>query len=257
MDQIEQLEDLMYELNLKHNFKDIIALINNTDDYKIVNHLDEENNSTFLHMIVNRPVEDRYKSNQSEIFKTLLKKGCKINASDVYGFTVLHYCCNYNLIDFAKEIISHVDFDNNTINLKTVKQVKKEKFYYLIGSTPLQICSWLNNIELAEFLIEKGALVNEKNESGWSCIHICSRQNNLDFVKLLLKNNCNVDDLNNSSKNPLHISARHNNYMITKLLLENGANYNNKNKYGQTPLFIGNFYLKTKLQNNEWYRYVT
>ena len=242
MNQIEQLEDLMYELNLKHS-RVIVELINILDDFQISNHLDEENNSTFLHMIVNRPIEDRFKENQFEIFKILLKKGSKINVQDVYGFTVLHYCCNYNLIDFAKEIISHVDFDFSTINFKTIKQVKKEKCYYLIGSTPLQICSWLNNIELAEILIRNGASVNEKNESGWSCIHICCRQNNIDFVRLLLNNGCIVDDLNNSSKTPLHISARHNNYMITRLLLDNGADPNLKNKYDQTALFIGNFFL--------------
>jgi ankyrin repeat protein len=229
----------MIDFDLKNNYEEVINLINQVSANQLVNFVDQEFMSTFLHLCVNKAVDPQQSALQIEVFLLLIKKGCDVNCVDGYGFTPLHYCCNYDLIQIAYSIINHKKFNPNTINLKTTKQLKIESLYYLVGSTPLQICAWKNYFELAEMLIKHGANINDKNESDWSCLHIVSRQNYLDFTRLLIKNKCNVNEANSSGKTPLHIASRHNNFLIAKELLESKAFLNCKNKYGQTPLHIG------------------
>ncbi len=58
-------------------------------------------------------------------------------------------------------------------------------------------------------MVKTGANIDQKNESGWSCIHISARQNYIDFVKFLIMKNCRINDINDNLKTPLLVSARH------------------------------------------------
>ena len=238
---LKDLESLLMDTNLEKNQSEIVNLITSFDSYDISNYTIEESKSTLLHLIVNKPIDTKYNSIQIDIFNRLLEKECDLNAQDIYGFTVLHYCCNYNLIEIAKLIINHKTFQPGTINLKTTRQLKLEKFYFLIGSNPIQICSWLNHFELGELLVKHGANINDKNESGWSCIHICARQNYIEFVNFLIENNCNVNDVNDNLKTPLMVAARHGHHKLARVLLNANADITSRNKYGQSPLYVGMF----------------
>jgi ankyrin repeat protein len=239
INRLKDLESLLMDTNLEANKNEIINLINNFDSYDISNYNIDQSKSTFLHLVVNKPFDKKFNSIQIEIFTRLLEKECDLNGQDIYGFTVLHYCCNYNLIEIAKLIINHKTFKQETINLKTTRQLKLEKFYFLIGSNPIQICSWLNHFELGELLVNYGANIHDKNESGWSCIHICSRQNYIEFVNFLIEKNCNVNDINDNLKTPLMVAARHGHSKLARALLNANADVASRNKYGQSPLYVG------------------
>jgi ankyrin repeat protein len=239
LNRLKELESLLMDTNLEKNQNEIIKLINDIDSYNISNYFIEETKSTFLHQVVNKPINKNFSSIQQNVFNCLLEKECDVNKPDIYGFTVLHYCCNYNLIEIAKLIINHKAFISDTINSKTTRQLKLEKFYFLIGTNPIQICSWLNHFELGQFLVENGANINAKNDSGWSCIHICARQNYIEFVDFLIKNNCNVNDVNDNLKTPLMVAARHGRDKLAKVLLNSNADVTSRNKYGQSPLYVG------------------
>ena len=227
------------DINFERNIHEIDKKIDQLNAEDICNFIIEESNSSLLHLVVNKPIDSIQKTFQRNIFSKLLDKNCDVNLQDAYGFTVLHYCCNYNLIQISHMIVANKNFNPETINLKTTKQLKLEKYYFLIGSTPVQICAWLDHFELAEYLVKNGASINEKNESGWSCIHICARQNHIEFVKFLIKNNCIINDVNENLKTPLHITARHGHANLTKVLLDANADFSLQNKYGQSPLYVG------------------
>ena len=173
-----------------------------------------------------------------QLFMKFVDKGCNINALDAYSWTCLHYCCVYNKMDLATSIIEHSTFNKALINAKSTKQLKTDTYYYLIGTTPLQICAWLNNLRFAKKLIKYGASINEKNEAGWTCMHICAREAHLDFTSFLIEKKANVNEGNNHQKTPLHVSSRHGKADITELLLKNKANVTMENNYGQSPLYV-------------------
>ena len=234
---LKKLESLLTEPNLDKNFAEIIALIDKIDGYTLSSYtIEDANSSSLLHLVLNKPVANF--DTQKDILNKLIDKNCDVNVVDSYGWTLLHYACNYNLIPIAELIINSRLFKKETINVKSTKQLKTEKYYYLIGTTPIQICAWLNNLSLAQCLVKNGADINVKNDAGWTSLHICSREANLEFLNYLIQNGCNVNEGNDHKKTPLHVASRHGNEKIARALLKSNANLSLVNNYGQTALYV-------------------
>ena len=215
---LKKLESLLTDPNLGKNSAEIRALIDKIDGNILSSHIIEDtNNSSFLHLVLNKPVADS--DAQKDILNKLIDKNCDVNLIDSYGWTLLHYACNYNLIPIAELIINSRLFKKETINVKSTRQLKTEKYYYLIGTTPIQICAWLSNLSLAQCLVNNGADINAKNDAGWTSLHICSREANLEFLNYLIQNGCNVNEGNDHKKTPLHVASRHGKDEIASALL--------------------------------------
>ena len=80
-----------------------------------------------------------------------------------------------------------------------------------LGMTPLHHAAGNNNISVAEYLIEKGADVNAKHNTGWTPLHFVA-------IRLAVNPDAWVDML--------------------ILLDENGADFNAKDDRGKTPLDV-------------------
>lgn len=106
------------------------------------------------------------------------------------------------------------------------------------------------NKELAEFLISKGADVNQLDLfNGWAPLHYAAFYGNTEMCELLLKNYAEVDIRNGINDTPLTIvcySGQQSNppisdqqrFAVAKLLLDCGANINAYNAYDDTPLTL-------------------
>jgi ankyrin repeat protein len=103
--------------------------------------------------------------------------------------------------------------------------------------TPLHLA---HSPEIAAVLIENGANVNLKNESGSTALMIAVSNGMLDFVKLLIKHGADVNALDVESNSSLHIACNTmiDNFEIVKMLIESGAKVNSRDKEGRTPLMI-------------------
>ena len=93
-----------------------------------------------------------------------------------------------------------------------------------------------NDLDLINFLIEKGVDVNTKNNEGKTPLHLAIEKNKsneiIDF--LIDKADFNIKDKNGNTK--LHLAIIDNDINEIKFLIENGADVNTKNNYEKTPL---------------------
>ena len=125
----------------------------------------------------------------------------------------------------------------------------KEYFVNIQGvneNTPLLLALAFNHSEMAQFLIEQGADVNAKNNTGLTPLNATALTNNVEIAQLLVKKGANLDDDSYFSTllNPLHLAASNNNIEMAQFLIEQGLDVNKpagKIKYlnvGLVPLVL-------------------
>jgi ankyrin repeat protein len=107
------------------------------------------------------------------------------------------------------------------------------------GETPLHFAAQSNsNVDVLKYLVAKGADVNAKNGEGATLLHFAAQCNsNIDVLEYLIEKGANVNAKNKDGETPLHFAAQCNsNVDVLKYLVENGADVNAKNDLGWTPL---------------------
>ncbi len=176
-------------------------------------------------------------------------------------------------IDLAKFPISHLYF-HKAIRMRNPELVKKLVsmgvninsvddqgsgcFHILFSAFTKQLsrCALI-----ADFLLEKGATVNNYNNDNWAPIHIAARRGSKECLlwilssnKILRKEHKEEFDLNLKGKNkwtPLHLTINSYRLEETLILLENGCDVFARNIDSRTPKRVSNGnYLFTKLLTN-------
>ena len=92
------------------------------------------------------------------------------------------------------------------------------------NQSPLLLCASHGDLELATWLLDKGAEVNTKDNFGLSPLHWASRKGHRKVVKLLLERGANPNAQESYGFTPLHEAAENNWGQIVGMLLEAGAN---------------------------------
>jgi ankyrin repeat protein len=108
------------------------------------------------------------------------------------------------------------------------------------GFTPVALACYFENVDIANFLVEKGADPNiqANNGSGINALHAAVAKNNYELCNLLIENGAGVNAVQIQKVTALHSAAHRGNLSIVKLLIENGANANAKMDNGDTALSI-------------------
>ncbi|MFP3015689.1 MAG: ankyrin repeat domain-containing protein, partial [Wolbachia sp.] len=102
-----------------------------------------------------------------------------------------------------------------------------------VSWTPLHWTSYKGYLEIARFLIEKGADINaaDKGPDGKKPIHVAAENGNKGIVELLLNKGLGVDDTDNQGYTPLHYAASRGRLEVARFLVVEYANsifkYNN------------------------------
>lgn len=110
------------------------------------------------------------------------------------------------------------------------------------GLRPLHYATFVNSKECVQFLINRGASVNQTDDIGYTPLHICARKGYHNVMKVLTENGAKINfcseddkDVEESSRSlgyltfePLNIAIDHNHVDCVQLLLENGARADNK-----------------------------
>jgi ankyrin repeat protein len=99
------------------------------------------------------------------------------------------------------------------------------------------VCGPSGPIDMAEFLIEKGADVNAKMGNNETALIMAIKSLQPEIVRLLLSNGADPDATTGGGDHVLFIAAEQGRKDLMKLLVEYGANVNTKNRDGQTILF--------------------
>ena len=157
-----------------------------------------------------------------------------INILDEEGYTPLHRAVYNNDLTTVKELLKIEDVN---INSKLDMKVSIDG-WYLGGSSPLILASYLGNAEIVKALLENGANIKAKDGiDGSMPIHMASANGNNNVIKiLLLEDNSIVNDVDNRGNTPLHWAAMKDKPDTIKLLIENGADIEAKDTDDWTAL---------------------
>ena len=104
------------------------------------------------------------------------------------------------------------------------------------GTTALQLASREGHVEVACILVEHGADVTAKDDSGETPLHQASSARCVDLAQFLVENGANATAEDNWGRTPLHLASRVGSLDLARLLVGHGANVTAQNEEGSTPL---------------------
>lgn len=105
------------------------------------------------------------------------------------------------------------------------------------GATALHWSAVKGHKDVAEFLIGKGAIVDQKNRDGDTALHLAVAFGHKDLVQLLLAKGAKIDERRKEGTTPLYIAVGRNQKEIAELLISSGAEIDARNRDGVTPLY--------------------
>ena len=185
----------------------------------------------------------------SKVVKELLECKADLNFFDEENFTPLHWTAFEGNTELTKELIENgaeIDAADGTW-----------------GSSPLLFAAQAGWKEVIQILLNAGANINFKSESGYDAIyfategehtnivklliecgididptniHYASATEQIDIIKLLLDHGVDINSKTQSGHNCLHYAVYNNRYASAKVLISRGADINAKGKSKQTPL---------------------
>jgi ankyrin repeat protein len=194
------------------------------------------------------------KRDDAEIVAYLLDQGADVNILSTFYEAAITFTKSEKVYDLLMTKNPKTDlplypsdkynllhnFSSNGI-LKGVKYLVEEKkvsieVKTIKGATPLFHAVGGNHIEIAKYLIGKGA----KQTKAWGSypIHEATREKNVEMLNLLFENGgkAHVNLLSESGYSALQYAIMDQSFDIVKILVENGANVNLKDGEGRTTL---------------------
>jgi ankyrin repeat protein len=103
-------------------------------------------------------------------------------------------------------------------------------------TTPLMFAATNGYVEMAQFLIDNGANINDIDDLQKTPLMYAAASGRLEIERLLIKNGANVDATNDNLRTALIYAVRNGKLASTRLLIDNGANVNHVDSSGLTPL---------------------
>lgn len=168
------------------------------------------------------------KFNDVSTVKTLLSKGVSPNTTDPKGEPMLVLAIKDKSDDVIQLLISNKQTDVDLSN----------KY----GETPLMIASIEGNLPLVISLIQqRNARIDH---IGWTPLHYACSKGQLEVAQYLIANGAIVDSLSTGNTTPLMMAVQSGNEPLIKLLLDKGADIRLKNSQGITAMDIAVIYEK-------------
>ena len=153
------------------------------------------------------------------IFMTLLL------ATGVSGFAAgIHEAAVAGKLDSVMEMLS---MDPELLNARDET-----------GMTPLHCAAYNNHLELAAYLISKGADVNAAKDNNSRPLHGAAFYNCPDIVKLLLEHGADIEATNSSGYTPLLSAAAAGRIEPARILVDHGADIHARTAEGVTPFLL-------------------
>lgn len=123
------------------------------------------------------------------------------------------------------------DYDDNAI-IEMIKPIPDINMKGRDGRTLLIHSALYKRLEIAKWLIENGASIDERDMQGLSALHCAVISNAADVAEYLIKQGADINARDNFGNPPLMRAAL--NVNMIKLLLDYGADVTLENKRGAT-----------------------
>lgn len=195
----------------------------------------------------------------------LLDHGLDVNARNRNGKTALQLACFWGQLDVVKHLmprganLHEVDKAKETLLVEvmsggtgpSIPGQHKEIVRLLIengtdvntrdgfGDTVLMFACQQGHLDLAEFLLEKGADINQANDhifKGRTALVGTAWYGRVEAVKLLLAHDADINAADAGQETALFKAASRGHAEVVRILLENGAAVHTRDNRGNTPL---------------------
>ena len=164
-------------------------------------------------------------SGNLELFQYLVEKGC-----DVYRQTKDGRYCSHIAAWNGHLRLCKVLLENHSFNL----QMSDDN-----GWSALHFAVTLGNLELFQYLVEKGCDVYRETKDGMNCLHIAADNGHLDLCKVLLKNyNFSLEVIDHNGVSALLFAAKVGNLELFQYLLEEGDDLYREKNNGMNCLHV-------------------
>ncbi|KAJ5080476.1 ankyrin repeat family protein [Anaeramoeba ignava] len=147
---------------------------------------------------------------------------------DENGLTILHNAIISKNIQKINDILKDQEQCTNLINLPTLKD----------SETPLILASRISNLIVVRKLIESGASINFKSESGNSALHEAMQQENIEIASFLLYSGANPNEKDKNGDAPIHICTNSNISTLLEIFSQIKADFNIQDSQNNTALHI-------------------
>ncbi|WP_395463421.1 ankyrin repeat domain-containing protein [Wolbachia endosymbiont of Cantharis cryptica] len=208
---------------------------------------------------------------REEDINQLVESGFDINSKDASGITLLHKFTKKGDVVGVKSLLEHeADFnviDNENRNplhyaiMHGHKKIAKLLINQLTinskdknGFTPLHLAALQDDTELIDFLIVKGAKIDEKDaQEGYTPLHIASLYGSKKSVQTLIDSGANLECEDNNFRTPLFLTIRQctthydSRAEIIEYLIKKGANIEAKEAENNTTLFLAAYNNKMQI----------
>uniref|UniRef100_A0A8C0H8T1 Ankyrin 1 n=1 Tax=Chelonoidis abingdonii TaxID=106734 RepID=A0A8C0H8T1_CHEAB len=193
--------------------------------------------------------------NHLEVVKFLLESGANQNVATEDGFTplavalqqghenVVAHLINYGTKGKVRLPALHIAARNDDTRTAAVLLQNDPNADVLskvlwTGFTPLHIAAHYENLNVAQFLLNRGASINFTPQNGITPLHVASRRGNIIMVRLLLDRGAQIEIRTKDELTPLHCAARNGHVRIMEILLDHGAPIQAKTKNGLSPIHM-------------------
>lgn len=153
-------------------------------------------------------------NNDTEYINFILSKRINLNDENAYGYLPLYVATSSNNIKIIDQFIKH------GANINQKNSVTKDTCLLDVES-----------LEIAQFLIDKGAEINYQDYIGATPLHHFTGVN-LDIMKLLIQHGADVNKIDDDGKAPISRAVMFDHYESFKLLVNSGAELNVIDKHG-------------------------
>jgi uncharacterized protein len=164
--------------------------------------------------------------------KSLIDKGMSPNQKDPKGMPILMLAIQEKSMKTVDYLINAKGIDLNQTNIT--------------NETPLMFAS------LYGMLPEVKILVNQKevpvNRSGWTPLHYACTNGHLDIALFLLDKGAAVDAPSPNETTPIMMAIRAGNIQLVRLLLDRGADIRIRNQQGYSAIDVAELFNQEEIQ---------
>ena len=224
------------------------------------------------------PIHLAAKQGHVEVLRLLLLKGARVDSLTKDGNTALHLAVEENRRDCAKLLLANgagtdirntkdgdtslhiaaATGDENMVKLllqkgaskdvrnnlaKTAYDVAAENghtriFDALKFGDNLCVAARKGEVRAIQRLIESGAVINGRDQNGWTALHRACFKGRIDAVRALLEKGIDVDAKDEEGYTALHCAVESGHADMTEVLVKKGADVEARTKKGVTALQV-------------------
>lgn len=165
---------------------------------------------------------EAYKGNFLPAIRCLTLEIMPKDYIDASGYHIIHHAISYNNFDVTLLLLDHFKIDVN------IKSKAKQ--------TCLMTAASFGNIEMMKILLDRGAKIDEQDETRFTAALYALRQNHLACLFYLIAKGANLSLGDANGCTVVHWAAFRNNVFLLKFFVRLGLNLNATDSYGLTPL---------------------